>query len=512
VSHRRLLIDWFLVGAGRCPDGVALCLGNRTWTYAQARGTALRWAGALTADGARPTRVGLLAARSPESYLGLLAALCCGAAVVPLNPAFPVVRNLAMAKTAGIDAVIVDRSGLPQLGPLVDALPGLAVLAPQIPEPGVPVLAANHAALERPFAARLGDPAYILFTSGSTGRPKGVPISHANISHFLSVNHERYRPGPDDRITQTFDQTFDLAMFDLFMAWGSGATLCPATRLQTLHPARYVARHGITVWFSVPSVATIAQSSGLLVPGAMPGLRWSLFCGEALADSAARAWSAAAPHTALENLYGPTELTVACTVHRWSGDRPSAPGPHGLVPIGRPYPGMEHLVVSGGKPSSEGELWLRGPQLFSGYLSADDDRDAFAERDGYRWYRTGDRVRVLPDGELAFLGRRDSQVKIRGHRVELGEIEHALCSVPGVTSAAVVAVPGPQGAALMAFYTGTEHGSRALAARLRERLPEYLVPPRFAHLGALPLNGNGKTDRGALRAAAAEEWSSLSPP
>jgi non-ribosomal peptide synthetase component F len=180
--------------------------------------------------------------------------------------------------------------------------------------------------------------AYLLFTSGTTGDPKGVPISHQNVTAFLAANLDHYQFGPGDRCSQTFDLTFDLSVFDLFMALGSGACLYPLSSTDLLSPVDAVAERGLSIWFSVPAVAALQRQRGALRPGVMPSLRASLFCGEALSVEVANAWSEAAPNSIGENLYGPTELTIACTRHRFSSiDRQSDHqlSPGGLVPIGR---------------------------------------------------------------------------------------------------------------------------------------------------------------------------------
>jgi acyl-CoA synthetase (AMP-forming)/AMP-acid ligase II len=279
----------------------------------------------------------------------------------------------------------------------------------------------------------------------------------------------------------------------------------------------------------VPSVISFARRMRALRPGAMPGLRFSLFAGEPLSLQQAAAWREAAPGSVLENFYGPTELTVTCAEFRLPADPAGWPRTaNGTVPIGRVYPGMEHVVLDGeGHPAEEGELCVRGPQRFPGYLDPADNAgrfrdDGFADPGGARtgrdgavpasfWYRTGDRVRVEgPDRLLVHLGRLDHQVKVFGYRVELGEIEAALREQPGVHDAVVLALEEPRGGtALHAACTGEGgEGSGgagdvdpgALLDALRLRLPAYMVPLTLRVLDALPLNGNGKTDRAALAA------------
>jgi non-ribosomal peptide synthetase component F len=300
----------------------------------------------------------------------------------------------------------------------------------------------------------------------------------------------------------------------MFVSWSAGATLVVPSRPELMSVTRFVQRREITHWFSVPSVISLAQRLRRLEPGSMPTLRWSLFAGEQLTLAQGRAWQQAAPASRIENIYGPTELTVTCTEYRLPADAARWPQtPNGTVPIGTVYPGLDHLVVGAdGRPGTEGELVVRGPQRFPGYLDPTNNTGRFVTVDGDvvtpyagvgpltgdHWYRTGDRV-VLRDDGLVHLGRLDHQVKIQGYRVELGEIEAAMRDHPGVRDAVVIAVPDSSGQVnLFAAYTGTTTDSRALLDGLRHRLPAYMVPRQATALDSLPLNHNGKVDRHAL--------------
>ncbi|WP_406492325.1 AMP-binding protein [Streptomyces sp. NBC_00846] len=479
------LTGWFLRGLALGPGAEALRAGADRVTYGELHERALALAGAVTAavPGGRPRRVGLLGARSVTAYAGHLAAGYAGAAVVPLNPAFPAERTAHMITAAGVDVLIVAAEGeaaLPALAGVVDRVPVVRWPSPHAPLTGL-----------RP--ADPDDVAYILFTSGSTGRPKGVPVLHRNVDAYLRFVHDRYRFHPGDVFSQTFDLTFDLSVFDLYGAWGAGGTLVsvPPTAYASLE--RFVADHGITVWFSAPSlISQLSRRPRGLAADSMPSLRWSLFCGEPLLAHDATCWQSAAPASAVENLYGPTELTISCTVHRWDPVRSPGRCVNGMVPIGTFHPGLRYLV-------HEGELCVTGDQMFPGYLDPADDEGRFLDVDGARWYRTGDLVRERDDGELACLGRLDQQVQIHGIRVELAEVECALRRVDGVRDAVVVAADGE----LTAYLLGTVRPPAELARSLAEFLPRPLVPRRFVHLDAYPLNANRKVDRKELTARAA---------
>ncbi|MFI9273187.1 amino acid adenylation domain-containing protein [Kitasatospora sp. NPDC052896] len=513
ISSERSLRAGFLHHADVRPDHIALTIGRRAYTYAEGADTARRWATRLTEGiGGRPRRVGVFAYRSESSYLGVLAALFAGAAFVPLNRRFPLQRTRAMMEQADLDALIVDEDSLPDLPellrgrrrPLTVLLPGADVGSLVGSVPGSLFGATDLACAEPMAYADLppidaDDLAYLLFTSGSTGTPKGVPITHGNARAFLDVNSARYHLTSEDRLTQTFDQTFDLSVFDLFMAWESGARVCSMQPIELLAPYRFLEQNEVTVWFSVPSVASVLSKRGTLSPGRMPTLRWSLFCGEALPRSIAETWQAAAPNSIVENLYGPTELTIACTAYRWDQATSPAECERDLVPIGRPYRGMSPLVVDEDlRPvpaGRTGELCLAGPQRFSGYWGAPQlTIERQFEHEGETYYRTGDLVRLRGD-HYVYAGRNDQQVKLGGYRIELGEIEAAL---RGAGCVEAISMVGPDGDSIVAVVSGADDPA-TLAKAMGKQLPAYMVPKSVHLIDEMPLNSNGKVDRNALR-------------
>ncbi|GIF01027.1 AMP-binding protein [Paractinoplanes rishiriensis] len=463
----------------RHPDAIAVELPDEAVTYRRlwdlAGGVACRLGAA--------TRVGLEAGGGLATYAGYLGALRAGAAVVPVDPRQPAGRAADILRRAGVDA-FVSRGDVESYG--------------------------GEARQES------GAVAYILFTSGSTGVPKGVPITHRNALAFLATALDRYELGPGSRVSHTFALTFDMSVLDLFGAWGSGATLVVPSPGERLLPVDYVVGRRLTHLAAAPSLVSLAMRTRMLSPGSMPDLRWSLFAGEALRQDQAAAWSAAAAGSVVENIYGPTEATVVCLGYRLPaapGDRPVTR--NGTVPIGAALPGVDTLILDDrGRPAGEGELCVRGPQRFHGYLDPEDDAGRFVEFAGdgpargvppgvrpadRHWYRTGDQVRI-EDGSIVYLGRRDRQRKLRGHRVELGEVEGALRTVPGVLDSAVVWRDTFDGGELLAVCTGEERPEPVLRRALKERLPAYLVPAGLRWAAQLPLNANGKTDYAAVRA------------
>jgi len=495
--HPGTLHGWFLRGLAVNPNGSALRIGSRELTYTELHDRALAMAGTIlartdnTATDGGAKRVGVLGARTAEAYVGILAAFYAGASVVPLNPEYPAERTRRMIGAAGLSALVVDAGGRGMLPELADELGGIPVL-----------LDATGPALDVPRVIDPDDIAYVLFTSGSTGRPKGVPVRHRNVDHYLRIVHERYGFTTKDVCSQTFDLTFDLAMFDMFTAWGSGATLVCVPPKAFLGLAEFLSDNGITVWFSSPSVISLIRRTRGLPPGSLPTLRWSLFCGEPLLRHDAQDWQTAAGNSVVENLYGPTELTISCSVHRWEPERSPQLCVNDIVSIGLLHEGLPALLLDqDGRPNDEtGELCVRGAQLFPGYLDPADDEGRFVEHDGHRWYRTGDLVRLLPNGALAYLGRRDHQVKIRGCRIELAEVDWGLRRCDGVQDSVTVAVDGE----LVSFYLGRPQSTADLITELGTFFPRYMIPRFIQRLAEYPLNANRKIDRPALAELAAD--------
>ncbi|MDG4780094.1 amino acid adenylation domain-containing protein [Micromonospora sp. WMMD961] len=505
VEPGRTLYEWFVDSVRRVPDECAIEVGERRLTYRQLRDEAELVAGAMLArHGRAPARVALLATRELSAYVGYLAALRLGAVVTPLNPTFPAQRNRTVCELSGAELVLSDAEAAARLSGLLP----VPVLPVDLARPAGPAPVDLPAYDVSPDAV-----AYVLFTSGSTGRPKGVPIRHRNLAPYIGHNITRYEVGPGCRMSHTFDLTFDPSVFDLFVTWGGGATLVVPQRTELLTPVDYLVDNRITHWFSVPSVVSVTAGLGNLPAGRATELRYSLFIGEQLTLRQAELWRAAAPHAVLENVYGPTELTVACTEYRLPDAQRAWPTvSNDTIPIGPVYGFLDHLILDpDGRPADDGELVVRGSQRFDGYLDPADNVGRFLLHDaaGTRvydgtgpltaahYYRTGDRVR-WEGGELVHLGRLDNQVKIRGYRIELGEIETALRRHPEVSEAVVVAETRDGDSRLVAFYTGVGAEPRQLRSWLRQHVPTHMIPSRFEPRASLPLNANGKIDRSQL--------------
>lgn len=525
MAEPRTLRSGFLQSRERFPDRVALVVDGEEVTYDALGRLASRIAATMEREADHldeSTKLtAVFAHRSVTAFGGILAALLRGHGYVPLNSTFPADRTRNMLERSGCGCMVVDAVGAKQLPEVLDGLArSLVLIFPEHDDvaefaeafPDHKVVGARELCEAESFEAKPADPddiAYLLFTSGSTGMPKGVMVAHRNVTAFIDAMVERYAIDERDRFSQTFDLTFDLSVFDMFVAWERGARVCCPTQAQKMLPAKYIQEQELTIWFSVPSTGVLMNRLRMLKPDMYPSLRFSLFCGEALPAEILEAFLGAAPNSIGENLYGPTELTIACTLYRWDPARSLDDCELGLVPIGEPYPEMDVLVVDEAlnevAPGETGELLMTGPQLTPGYWQdAEKTAKAFMQPPGKDtlYYRTGDRVRSQQgDRPMVYLGRVDNQIKIQGYRVELGEIEMVMREEAGVDTA--IAIGWPETAAgadgVVIFIADPNVDTAAAIGRAKERLPNYMAPRSIELVSDFPLNANGKVDRNALR-------------
>lgn len=498
----------------RNPHAPALWVQGATYSYRELQ-RPVEGLRALLREYSLPAHepVAIFAARSLTAYAAVLACAAEGHTWVPLNPAFPAARNLRMWQLCGARAVILGKEAQQQWRAVASEFNAGHVLAladtvdDDIGAIGVP--ACDDVEPLEP--AEEDYPAYLLFTSGTTGTPKGIPVAASCLQAYLANFAQLYPLPTGLRFSQMFDLTFDLSVHDMFVCWHNGGCLVVPTDADLLMPLQFVRRHQIQIWFSVPSMASIAKQSGLLRPGVLPSLQYAFFCGEALPVGSALAWMAAAPDAVVANLYGPTEATIAITAYTLQRDD-SDWQQLSVVPIGFPYPGqLAKVVADNGEEATageSGELWLAGSQLTSGYL-ADPEKSAavFVQKEfpgcaQTRWYRTGDCAALHPHFGLQYGGRLDRQVKINGFRVELQEVEHSLRQIARTELVAVL--PWPQRAdglytGVAGFVVQPSQPSDVLLEQLKTVLPAYMQPNQIRVVERMPVNANGKVDYNVLR-------------
>lgn len=493
------------------PERIAVSAGGRQISYGDLAKTAAGLAGFL----GRPTkggRVGILATRSVDAYAGILAAGWCGGTYVPLNLKWPEERLAALLAELDLEALVADANGAALLTPAVLAAgPATVVVADDAPELSAPdgvrlvrLSDIDAAPMERPAEVGPDHLAYVIFTSGTTGMPKGVAISCGSLAHYLEKTRGWTALTHEDRLAETCDVTFDLTVHNMFLAFEAGASLHILSPLDMLAPARFVRARECTVWMSVPTLINLMRNSGALKPGVFPSLRLSIFCGEPLPVGAAQAWAEATPNGVVENIYGPTEGTVICMRQTLTAP-PVVTDRRNILAIGTPYDTMDVAILDGAQePVADGvagEIALSGPQLAVGYYGRPDlTAERFRMIRDKRWYLTGDLGMHDTNGIFHHLGRTDNQVKVKGNRIELEEVEMHLRRAAETDLVSVVAWPveneTPQG--LIAFVAGSSVHAVEIQRRMAMSLQRYMVPGRIEALDALPVNINGKVDRKAL--------------
>ncbi|MFE9203290.1 amino acid adenylation domain-containing protein [Micromonospora sp. NPDC007230] len=520
AERQRMLVDWNATGrpvpgedpvtliravAAARPDAVAVTDPRQTLTYAGLIARADELAARLRAAGTgRGSLVALLTDRGADAITGVLAALTADGAYLPLDPRSPVARNADLLVDSGTRWLLVDQAH--------EALAAEVVAAAGVPVTVLPLAQAGPPVGSAPLAAGLADLAYVIFTSGSTGRPKGAMVHRRGMLNHLLAKVEDLDLTEADVVVQNAALTFDVSVWQMLSSLLTGGSVDVVDDDTALDPGALfgrVERHGVTILEVVPSLlrtALDAWDAGAPVPE-LPKLRWLLVTGEALPPQLCHRWLARFPQIPLLNAYGPTECSddvthaVIATPADVDADR---------VPIGRAIRNTQLYVLDANlqpvPPGVPGELCVGGVGVGFGYLG--DPRrtatvfvaDPFTDRPGARLYRTGDRVRYRPDGQLEFLGRNDDQVKIRGQRIELGEVEAALRAAVGVTAAAVAVNTDPAGTNRLVGYVVGDTDPEAVRDHVAARLPDAMVPSVVVRLDALPLSANGKVDRKALPA------------
>ncbi|MFH9754822.1 amino acid adenylation domain-containing protein [Streptomyces griseus] len=519
----------------RTPDAVAVDFGGETLTYAELDRAAGRIARRLAREGVGPgSLVAVSAERSLDLLPGLLGVLRAGAAYTPLDPEYPAERLAFMLADSGAEVLLTQRRA-----PVPEGCAARLLLLDDPAEwdgdddgePGGDGV--------RRVGPAAGDLAYMIYTSGSTGRPKGVPNTHRAIANRLLWMARTYGLTPADAVLQKTPTGFDVSVWELFLPLITGARLVvaqPGGHKDAAHLRDTIAERGVTVAHFVPAMLDVFLAEDDVER--CTTLRRVVCSGEELAPHTARAFTARLPHCALANLYGPTEAAVDVTSWECAGDL-------AVVPIGAPVDNTRLYVLDADlcpvPVGTPGELHIGGVQVSVGYhrrpglTAARYVPDPFGPP-GARLYRTGDLARWRADGQLEHLGRIDQQVKIRGLRIEPGEIEAALRAEEGIAAAAVIVREDTPGDKRLVAYvvraadpdtgpetvggpdvesgpdaeTGPEAAGDAdtaaeadpalLRTALRRTLPDYMVPAAFVTLDALPLTPNGKLDRRALPA------------
>jgi amino acid adenylation domain-containing protein len=510
--QQELVTSLFTGWARRTPDQPAVSYGKHTWTYDELAREADILARLLVLKGVkRGEVVAVYGTRSFDLICSVMGVLSSGGVLLLIDRGLPAQRQKIMLRQAGVkilvhagerepeDRWLEQESDLTILS--VGAANGrfLAQTSPDLANVCLPELVPD-------------DAAYIFFTSGTTGVPKGVLGCHKGLTHFLAWQRETFAVGPDDRVAQLTNLSFDPVLRDIFLPLSSGATLCLPDDAESLGPDEtlsWLEDERISILHTVPTLAQSWVSHG--ARASLKSMRWVFFAGEPLLDYVVRQWRTLLMESGGEvvNLYGPTETTLAKCFYRVPANVPP-----GVQPVGCPLPQTQALVLGeSNQPCGIGELGeivLRTPFRSLGYVNVSDEyRKRFVKnpfRDDARdlLYYTGDRGRYRPDGMLEILGRLDDQVKIRGVRIELGEVTAVLSRHPSVNECVVTARKDDEGQTCLVAYVVAANPDAVRPSDFRvflsKQLPAAMIPSAFVFLARLPLTPNGKVDRRALPA------------
>ena len=509
------LLDLFDLQAQRNPDGIAVYGESGSVTYAELRRQSERICSRL-AQASETGVVGLLLPNGPLWTTAMLGAMRARCPVVPLDPADPVERLAAMAAAADVRTLVSSVDYLQTAAGVASQVSIAPVLllgeSGDLTLAGNGVTAADSLPLECPRFTHarpaLNDVVYIVFTSGSTGLPKGVPITHGNLEHLVRWLVREFQIGPDTRSLQSLPVCFDFGLEEVFATLLGGGTLYafpPEQRRDPDHYLNLLDQHHITMAFWTPSLASALLSRDRK----MASLQVILLGGETVERPLIkRLRESVRSDCRIFNGYGPTEAAINSSMHEIRNWDDAADWSRS-IPIGK-RSGRSRLYILNQHGSlmpigALGELYIGGPGVASGYLSlpaltaGSFFPDPHAPSSGSVMYKTGDRARWLPDGGVEFIGRLDRQVKLRGYRIELDEVEHALRRAPGVRDAAVVVFQNAAGPELRAFVVVLpERSLEATQQFARRQLPSHMVPSQWMRLDALPTTTNGKIDRSAL--------------
>ncbi|HEY7490704.1 MAG TPA: amino acid adenylation domain-containing protein, partial [Candidatus Tectomicrobia bacterium] len=517
VERHQLLVEWnntataypqetcihrlIEAQAARTPDAVAVVFEEQEWTYRELNSRANQLAHYLRAQGVGPEGlVGICVERSLEMVVGLLGILKAGGAYVPLDPAYPKERLAFMLSDARVPVLLTQDRLVPTL-----SAPGAHLVCLDTDRA---CIAQQHQ--DNPASGvRPDNLAYVMYTSGSTGRPKGVMISHGALSNHMHWMQATFPLTAADRVIQKTPISFDAAVWELFAPLLVGGRLIvarPGGHQDSAYLVKLLTTQQVTMLKLVPSLLHMLLDEEALAT--CRSLR-QVFCGGEPLSPALQERFLARLGACLHNLYGPTEATIDVACWTCEGGRQQR-----VVPIGRPIANTQlYLLDTQLHPvpiGVPGELYIGGASLARGYLNRPELTAGvfiphpFSAAPGARLYKTGDLARYLPDGTMAFLGRLDNQVKLRGYRIEPGEIETTLEHHPAIRQAVVVAPEDTSGDRRLVAYCVPHAGSlpdmHAWRSFLHTTLPDYMVPAAFVVLDALPLTPHGKVDRQMLPA------------
>ncbi|MEM6406202.1 MAG: amino acid adenylation domain-containing protein [Pseudomonadota bacterium] len=518
------LVDRFYCQSERYASRAAMALNGQEMTYAELNRRSNQIAHLLLQIGVKQgDLVALLVNRDITAYPAILGVLKAGAAYLPIDPAYPEQRIQQVLNHSQPAAVLSQSDFLHRA---TADIPALSLVALDELKPFQKAKKRSGLVFDNkdisacipnnPVQRIHGDDlAYVIYTSGSTGTPKGVMVSHRSVVSLITGVTNAFQITPEFRILQNYSLAFDPSVQEIFSALINGATLVPVSDEIRINPPRFLTwlrENRISYWDTVPSlwyrIVDYVDSLSLTEKLPLPDLRVLVLGGEALTSPQVRQWMRCVQLTHhIYNMYGLTETTVTTTYYQITNNET-----HAIVPIGQPLPNNQAGIFPAKQatgqhhkpcpPGITGEIWVGGTGLAKGYLNAPDLTAAAFVQDpvsGQKLYKTGDLGRLLPDGNIEFLGRADEQVKVRGYRIEPAEIEMTLGKCPGVNDVTIVITADDEAnKKILAYYISKTTQPDEVRDYLKVKLPHYMIPHHFVQMGAFPLTANNKVDKRAL--------------
>lgn len=471
-------------------DSNAFCISEVYYSYSDFAKQISKIRNTISKENFLGKNVGLVANDDIETYATIVALWLEGLAYVPLHPNQPIERGLEIISQADIE-IVLDSSDIP-LFQTVKFIQSRLILECEINLTPKSILDSELA--------------YILFTSGSTGKPKGVPITRANLSAFVKSFWDiGYIMENDDKCLQPFDLTFDLSVSSYLLPILKGACVysVPHDQIKYNYIAYLLDEYSLTFALMVPS--TIKYLKPYFNELLLPALKYSLFCGEALPLDLLEEWSKCVPNAIIDNVYGPTEDTIFCSIYRYDKNSENK-AYNGVISIGKTMTSGSIIVVDEDnnevKHNEQGELCLSGNQLTPGYWNNPEKNKEvfFVNAKGQRYYRTGDICFMDIEGDFMYCGRKDTQVKIQGYRIELGEIEYHSRNFLLGKNAVAISYENSIGNTEIALFIECEESTNDLLIEyLKGIIPSYMIPSKLINISEFPLNQNGKIDKNILK-------------
>ncbi len=516
LSSQKSLANFIYKAVEEFTSLIAIKIGDRLISYKELNENALHVANMLFENGANDETIGIVGQRKASSYFGILGILYSGCNYTPLNPNYSKARLLSIMKSSNVKFIVGDKQDLINFFQIIgDDYRLHGVILPEgVPPDGKPWISkSNHFKINKPLIKLSHDIAYILFTSGSTGFPKGVQVMNSNVVSFIKGMNSIYKLDPGFNASQIFDLSFDPSVSDMFFTWCNGGVLCVLPEEEKMSPNEYIVREDIHFWNSVPSLASFMLKMGSLKPGSFPSIRNSMFCGEQFPKNTADAWRISAPNSTIENLYGPTEATIYITRYKYEVTDQIKKFRNNIIPIGNPLSNQKVEIVNENnipvKKGDIGEICFKGSQVTKGYLNDDaKTNEVFVEFNwdkedkANKWYKTGDLGFVNSYGSIECIGRKDSQIKIAGRRIEIGEIESIFQKFEPLSDIIIVPIRDQSEIVVGCVGFSTVQITKEIEFNIRKKseifLEKVFFPKKIIFIENFPLSHSGKINRKEL--------------